>query len=329
MTSALESALERSLDSSRWRLILLPTERCNFRCTYCYETFANGVMTARVVSAVKNLISRRIGELAEFSIDWFGGEPLLARHVIREISGHVLEQRHPDLSYHAGMTTNGYLLDRGCLEELNALGVTSFQVSLDGWGEAHNASRKHLRKEETFDTIWANLLAAQESSLSFDMVLRVHFSPTSLGSVRTLLRKIGDAFGSDPRFRVFLKAVSRLGGPNDQELEVFQGVQRREVVRELRKWVRMTSRPATAENAVYVCYASQPNSLVIRSTGKIAKCTVALESPENEVGSLLDDGTISLNDERLTPWFVGLGTQELEALACPWEVIRRSGDQVV
>jgi len=31
--------LERSLSPRHQELILLPTEKCNFRCTYCYEDF--------------------------------------------------------------------------------------------------------------------------------------------------------------------------------------------------------------------------------------------------------------------------------------------------
>ncbi len=36
-------------------LIVNPTERCNLRCVYCYETFALGKMPQTVVSGLLNL----------------------------------------------------------------------------------------------------------------------------------------------------------------------------------------------------------------------------------------------------------------------------------
>jgi uncharacterized protein len=40
-------------------LTLLPTEKCNFRCVYCYEEFEHGAMPPHVVEGVCNLITRR------------------------------------------------------------------------------------------------------------------------------------------------------------------------------------------------------------------------------------------------------------------------------
>jgi len=80
----------RHFRSNYLNLIILPTEACNFRCTYCYETFENKKMPRSVVSGIKSLIDRRGEELDELEISWFGGEPLLALDVITEISKHAL-----------------------------------------------------------------------------------------------------------------------------------------------------------------------------------------------------------------------------------------------
>jgi uncharacterized protein len=42
-------------------LTLFPTEKCNFRCTYCYEDFLIGKMPKKVIEGVKNLIRSRKG----------------------------------------------------------------------------------------------------------------------------------------------------------------------------------------------------------------------------------------------------------------------------
>ena len=40
-------------------LIILPTEKCNFRCTYCYEDFELGKMPEAVQRGIENLITHR------------------------------------------------------------------------------------------------------------------------------------------------------------------------------------------------------------------------------------------------------------------------------
>ncbi len=320
----LQAALGNALDSRRWNLILLPTEQCNFRCTYCYESFQYGRMRPEVVAAVKKLISRRLEDLSHLTIDWFGGEPLLARPVIRDISRHVLDTKGPELSFDAKVTTNGDLLDRECLQELSALGVSSYQVALDGWSAGHDETRRRYGGGGSFESIWSNLLSAQRSRLPFRMTLRVHFSPSNVDSVRRLIQEINRELGPDPRFHVFLKAIGRYGGPNDGTLEVYRGGELRRVERELRALIRMSAPATCVEDALpYVCYASKPNSLVIRSTGRVAKCTVALDHPANDVGELRPDGTLAFDSDRLQPWFVGLRTLASDHLACPWEHIRR------
>ncbi|HEY0232414.1 MAG TPA: radical SAM protein, partial [Dokdonella sp.] len=68
---------------------VLPTEKCNFRCTYCYEDFKIGRMQAPVVRGLKRLISNRAPSLRRLSLSWFGGEPLLAKPVVLEVGTHA------------------------------------------------------------------------------------------------------------------------------------------------------------------------------------------------------------------------------------------------
>jgi sulfatase maturation enzyme AslB (radical SAM superfamily) len=98
----------RHFSSNYLNLIILPTEACNFRCTYCYETFENKKMPRPVVTGIKSLINRRGEDLDRLDISWFGGEPLLALDVITEITKHALDVAKTDgFTFHSGMTTNG------------------------------------------------------------------------------------------------------------------------------------------------------------------------------------------------------------------------------
>ena len=50
-----------------------------------------------------------------------------------------------------------------------------------------------------------------------------------------------------------------------------------------------------------VCYAAMENSIVVMPGLKLKKCSVELNDPINDVGTLLYDGTLQLNDN-LKKW---------------------------
>src|SRR5436305_15124639 len=68
------------------QLILLASEDCNFRCTYCYEDFARGTMKPAVRAGIKKLVEKRIKTLGQLDINWFGGEPLYGFAAIEDLS---------------------------------------------------------------------------------------------------------------------------------------------------------------------------------------------------------------------------------------------------
>ena len=56
----------------RLELIVMPTEQCNFRCTYCYEDFRLGRMNSNTIESLRSLLSNRIDKLDQLYISWFG-----------------------------------------------------------------------------------------------------------------------------------------------------------------------------------------------------------------------------------------------------------------
>jgi uncharacterized protein len=65
------------------------------------------------------------------------------------------------------------------------------------------------------------------------------------------------------------------------------------------------------------CYAARGNSFVIRADGRVNKCTIALEAPENQVGHLAPDGRLLLDSPRVAPWLRGHWTNTAAELRCP------------
>jgi uncharacterized protein len=300
-------------------LILMPTEACNFRCTYCYETFAHGRMRAPVVNGIKRLIHRRIGDLRALQIGWFGGEPLLAIDIIDDVMLWVqgLATFHPGVRVTSSMSTNGYTLTQPHLRRLLDLGVRGFQVSLDGPAECHDRTRVKANGGGTFERIWSNLLAAREVAGDFGVTVRLHVHRENAPALPAFIAEYARCFASDRRFRLNLRCVEALGGPQDATFPVLNASAREAVLAPLRDVASAHDVAMLAAESVPVCYAARGNSFVVRADGRLNKCTVALEAPHNQVGVLHEDGTMDLDVRLMGGWIRGALRGDPTALECP------------
>lgn len=302
-------------------LILLPTEQCNFRCTYCYEDFEIGQMKDNTVEAIKKLIVARLPMLKQFIISWFGGEPLMAKSVVYEIC--TFAQRacaDAGVEFLSNMTTNAFGLDGATFDRLLQLDVRSYQISLDGDEEAHNKTRKLMSGRGSFQKIWENLLQMRAREGSFKVMLRLHIHQDNVDSIERLLGKITHEFGGDPRFVIFMKAVGNWGGDSVKSMSLVRDA--KQIIADLEQklvdahWFEQRGgRPAGAK--LIPCYAARPSSFVIRADGSLAKCTVAFNDPRNRVGSINDDGTLNIENEKMRNFMRGFQSMDEAELKCP------------
>ena len=141
-------------------LTICPTMGCNFDCPYCFEDHGRGKMNAEVQDDVVALAQRMLDASGSKSINvtWFGGEPLLATDVIESLSIRFMElaDAHGG-SYLANIITNGYLLTKKNVDMLTRYKVTSAQVTIDGMGATHDATRCLTGGGPTFERIVSNL----------------------------------------------------------------------------------------------------------------------------------------------------------------------------
>jgi uncharacterized protein len=278
-------------------------------------------MKKDTIIGIKALLERRCTDLDYLNISWFGGEPLTAKDIVLEISEYAmtLTRNYPKLRYKGDMTTNGYFLDLETIVELLDRGVQSYQISLDGPREVHNKSRIRADGSGTYDKIWDNLLAIRNSSLPVSVLLRVHFTSDNVTQLDPLIEDIRKEFSHDSRFSVFFKAIERMGGANDASIKVLSEAEKEEAIKLLK--IKFFGESTTSLQSFFtqphICYASRPNSLVIRSNGDVGKCTVALNDKRNKIASLRSDGTLNLISGRLAPWVRGIETLDSQALGCP------------
>ena len=141
-------------------LTICPTMGCNFNCPYCFEDHFAGKMSADVQDDVVALAERMLDASGtkDVSVTWFGGEPLLAPDVIESLTQRLAALAHDrGGEYDAGIVTNGYLLDKANVALLERCHVATCQITIDGMGATHDATRRLANGGPTFDRITGNL----------------------------------------------------------------------------------------------------------------------------------------------------------------------------
>ena len=191
---------------------LIPTEGCNFQCSYCHKNHPAASMTRDTLDQIEEYITAQAPRHKQVVLAWLGGEPILCKDTVLEVSEMIqnLQKQH-GFQYTAKMTTNGYLLDEKLFRQFCQAGITSYQITLDGWN--HDKTRPHVSGKGTLRTIIDNLVALSKlppEEYSFHITLR-----------RNLLAGDEDyswydylyrLFGQDKRFDVLVCAVGDWGG---------------------------------------------------------------------------------------------------------------------
>lgn len=292
------------------QLILLASEDCNFRCTYCYEDFTRGTMQPPVRSAIKKLIERRIGSLRKLQISWFGGEPLYGWAAIEELAP-FCEQiaRENSVTFLSNITTNGYLLTPDIAEKLLAWKITKYQITLDGRPEDHDRSRPTRDGQGTFWTIINNLKALRSRDEDFEVTLRVNFDRNNKSTMGEFLKIIETEIGADSRFQLKFHGVGRWGGDNDAQLDVCGSDEAAEIKENLRGEARKRGlnigRGLKDLNGfgTGACYAARPYNYIVGASGKLMKCTVSLDKDDfNVVGKITPEGHLDIDRDKLALW---------------------------
>jgi len=141
-------------------LTIVPTERCNLACIYCYEHLGKGSsITAAGRKRLMKFVESRKGMLSSLGVTWYGGEPLLEMKAIEDLSRFFIAMADADkIDYSANMITNGTLLNDATIEMLMTLKVNHLQITIDGPEEQHNSRRIYRSgKRESFADVLGGL----------------------------------------------------------------------------------------------------------------------------------------------------------------------------
>lgn len=299
-------------------ITIMPTEGCNFRCRYCYEDHVPISMRRETLDQIQAYIADQAPHFKTIQINWFGGEPTLCKDIVLETANLVqsLQAVHA-FQYHSNMTTNGYLLNMESFQQFYEAGITSYQITLDGWN--HDKTRPHVSGAGTLQTILSNLTAIStlpKERYQFSIVLRHNI----LAGDRdySWYDELYKRFGADDRFSVLVRPVGDWGGESVHSLDILKGESREALLLEhigyLEK-IGMRHNNGSKGPFSKICNASYPHGMVFRPSGKIEKCTVCLDHPKNRLGVVDPEKGIILDPAVNALW--SSFDLKLECFTCP------------
>lgn len=284
---------------------LMPTEGCNFRCPYCYEDHNRGGMTRDTLDRIKEYIAAQAPHYKQVVLAWFGGEPTLCKDTVLEVSELVQNlQKQCGFQYAANMTTNGYLLDEKLFRQFYQAGITSYQITLDGWD--HDKTRPHVSGKGTLQTIIENLMELSKLSpeeYPFHITLRHNILAGD--EDYTWYDHLHRLFGQDKRFDVLVRAVGDWGGETVHTLSLLYQDTADTLIAKHVSYLDKIGMPCQNHQTglfSQVCYASYPHSVVFRADGRIGKCTVALDHPKNQLGWVDPEKGVVIDPEVNRQW---------------------------
>ena len=265
-------------------LTICPTMGCNFDCPYCFEDHFAGKMTQEVQDNVVALAERMLdaSDAKDIEVTWFGGEPLLTPDVIESLSKRLMalaEERGGE--YSASIITNGYLLTQNVVDMLGRCKVKSAQITIDGLGATHDATRHLAGGGPTFERITANL---RDLNLPFRVDVRhnVHEGNLSeMDALETYIKELAEESGNEIDYYPAPVSGSETADARGNQVGLLCGSDSSEV------GVRQEASRFRVGQGHY-CGAHTIWSVGIDAEGNLQKCWEAVDKPHISFGTAHD-----------------------------------------
>lgn len=309
---------QNRFNTEHFHLTIMPTLSCNFKCTYCYEESVPGIMSRAVERRLAKWVETKVKTSQSLTVGWFGGEPLLAWNCIRRLShGFRTACKQYDVKYAASLTSNGYLLDTRIVDQLDELGITGVQVTIDGPKEIHDRRRPLKSGKGNFEVLVRNLEYLVNSDLNVAVWVRVNCDSENIGRVSELFDVLPDCIKqrADIYFAEVYSCASFIGHEGRHESLPVGGTMSedpgyvRKKLRELQFTsvrIRHGDNPLSVGKYVFrpksgYCEADFANRFVVDPDGDLHKCTVSF-SKELRVGYISDEGKAIFDLPKLSMW---------------------------
>lgn len=297
-----------------------PTANCQFGCNYCGQVHrkknVDALMSQKITDRICNNLTR--GNYKTLSVEWFGGEPLMAYTEILRMSDRMMTFcAGKDIDYEARMITNGLSFKPAVFQQLLEKKVTHYQITLDGLGETHDLMRITKEGAKTFDIILKNILDVTSLPEYLErhcsLLVRVNVNSRSVKTLFRLIDLLASHGLQHKRVRIDFAPIFDWGGNNAQKdslsPESYAVAEIDWILHAIRKG--FTFGRVVPEKRPGPCMVVKRDSEVYDVNGNIYPCyeypyTPKYEKPEYLIGHV-DTIDVQRNDNAVTRnWFVDI-----------------------
>lgn len=287
---------ETDFDETHYELTINPTMNCNFKCWYCYETHIKDSKMDQgtlenILKHIDNVLLEKKGVLKKFTLQWFGGEPML---YFKKVVLPMMREIYPKMvangiKFESGFTTNGLLINQGILDGCKEFGVSGFQITLDGHRERHNKVRFISESRGSYDKIVSNIKLCLRNKLH--VTTRVNISEETVDDLLKIIDDFKDISFEDKQYLIFSfhevwQEEKNLTADISAIVEQF-------------RFNNLKSNYLGENNASIrnSCYADKLNHATINYNGDVFKCTARDFEDTSREGKLDENGAIQWNEK--------------------------------
>lgn len=164
-------------------ITVIVTLKCNSDCTYCYQRnldFQYPEMTETDLDGLYDYLcgvpQRRV------HINWYGGEPLLAKdQILRFCAKAAKDKRHV---YSYSVSTNASIYDEKFFRMMERYGLSDITVSVVGTGELHKILRPSAEYE--FDRVVKNIISMTRHT---HITVKINLCRSNIGNIREIFKE--------------------------------------------------------------------------------------------------------------------------------------------
>lgn len=250
-------------------------------------------MSEKVQSDLIKFIEQRLTVAKSFSVTWYGGEPLLAKEIIYNLSEKFLAFcEKSNISYDAFIITNASLMDDNDIENFKKYKIHGAQITIDGPKEIHDQRRRNVKNESTFDKLIDRINALLNNNLT--AICRINIDKENIKRVDELLETLRQKidkyqdlkidFGQVSAFTDICKSIESDCYNNEQYADIVLPLYAK--VQEFGFEVnKMNVYPSPKVN--FCCY-DYANSFVVDNHGEIYRCWNHVGNLKRSCGNVSD-----------------------------------------
>lgn len=287
---------QEAFSSREHFMMVYPTQDCNLKCWYCYESHVpDSYMSKDVQDRIVHLVEKRVERNAfdSLRVAFFGGEPMLGFNDIAYPLAKRLKKVVEDAgkSFQTFFVTNATLIGRKEIDMLKEINP-SFQITLDGNRRKHNEVR--VRKNDPRPT-YQDIIDAVKGIVDgvFQpgknkqpiITVRINYDNNTLEHLPELIEDLGDINRS--AIMIHLERVWQTkDAVNDEQRDRL-----RQTIHSLISKGFYVSHGCFGNKRVS-CPAESLNYFIVNYDGSLYRCNGRTLVPEKKEGELTQDGDI-------------------------------------